>query len=278
MNLVGKIFVFLIFIMSLVFMSFAVVVYATQTNWRDAINNPSTGYKARRLEMDKQLEEQVAKNGELSKQIILKEAQKAQALAKEHTANIQLAEKTKAVEEMFANLTKANADANAQLAAAEAVKKTLTDEVESLRAANRDARNITVAQVKKASIATEKINQVISQVAVLTDRKKQLEDQLALYKRAIDAGHISLELTPPKTKGEIVSADEKEQMAMISLGTDDGFQAGNQFDVVRGPLLISRLRLVSMEKNRAVGVVVKEYKKGQILKGDNVIPIDQNKK
>lgn len=35
MNLVGKIFVLLIFIMSLVFMSTAVMVYATHRNWKE---------------------------------------------------------------------------------------------------------------------------------------------------------------------------------------------------------------------------------------------------
>ena len=35
MNLVGKIFIVLILVMSLVFMSFAVVVYATHHNWKE---------------------------------------------------------------------------------------------------------------------------------------------------------------------------------------------------------------------------------------------------
>ena len=39
MNLVGKILIVLIFVMSLVFMSFAVAVYATHTNWRLRVMN-----------------------------------------------------------------------------------------------------------------------------------------------------------------------------------------------------------------------------------------------
>ena len=37
MNLVGKIFVVCIFVMSMVFASFSIMVYATHTNWRDEI-------------------------------------------------------------------------------------------------------------------------------------------------------------------------------------------------------------------------------------------------
>ena len=37
MNLVGKIFVVFIFVMSLVFMAFAMAVYTTQQNWREVV-------------------------------------------------------------------------------------------------------------------------------------------------------------------------------------------------------------------------------------------------
>ena len=40
MNLVGKIFVVLIFVMSLVFMAFAMAVYATHRNWREEVTRP----------------------------------------------------------------------------------------------------------------------------------------------------------------------------------------------------------------------------------------------
>jgi uncharacterized protein YlxW (UPF0749 family) len=43
MNLVGKIFVFLIFSMSVVFMSFAVMIYATHTNWKDEVLRTERG-------------------------------------------------------------------------------------------------------------------------------------------------------------------------------------------------------------------------------------------
>ena len=39
MNLVGKIFVVLILVMSVLFMAFAMAVYATHQNWRDVVVN-----------------------------------------------------------------------------------------------------------------------------------------------------------------------------------------------------------------------------------------------
>ena len=40
MNLVGKIFTVLIFVLSLVFMTFAILVYAAQKNWLRVVDNP----------------------------------------------------------------------------------------------------------------------------------------------------------------------------------------------------------------------------------------------
>ncbi len=53
MNLVGRIFVVLILIMSIVFATFSIMVYATHTNWREEImrtaadvrGNQTVGYK-----------------------------------------------------------------------------------------------------------------------------------------------------------------------------------------------------------------------------------------
>ncbi len=47
MNLVGKIFAFLVLLMSVVFMSLALGVYAAHKNWREVVENPTTGFKVR---------------------------------------------------------------------------------------------------------------------------------------------------------------------------------------------------------------------------------------
>ncbi len=64
MSLVGRILIFLILLMSLVFMTVTMMVYATHTNWKLAVTDPTTGLKARLEkakseveELDKQREE-----------------------------------------------------------------------------------------------------------------------------------------------------------------------------------------------------------------------------
>ena len=53
MTLVGKIFTMLIFVMSILFMAFAVMVFATHRNWKEYVTNPTTGLQ-KQLDLAKQ--------------------------------------------------------------------------------------------------------------------------------------------------------------------------------------------------------------------------------
>ena len=68
MNLVGKIFVFLIFSMSVVFMSFAVMIYATHTNWKDEVLRTERGKRGEKIGWKKRLETEEHKNIQLQSQ------------------------------------------------------------------------------------------------------------------------------------------------------------------------------------------------------------------
>ena len=64
MNLVGKIFVVLIFVMSLVFMTAAMLVYAMHRNWREEVLNPQTGLNRKYVDLqahNKELTDQLDK-------------------------------------------------------------------------------------------------------------------------------------------------------------------------------------------------------------------------
>src|SRR5687767_4905979 len=81
MNLLGKIFTVLIFIMSLVFMSFAVAVYATHTNWKELVTNTEAS-PGKPLGLKRQLEQLTEQKRDLERQIELVK----NALAKEKAA------------------------------------------------------------------------------------------------------------------------------------------------------------------------------------------------
>src|SRR5687767_947752 len=85
MNLVGKIFVVLIFVMSLVFMAFSIAVYATHRNWRDAVlGNPAqnkTGLKEELQKAENRFKDMEASRLRLETELANMSSSKARAVA-----------------------------------------------------------------------------------------------------------------------------------------------------------------------------------------------------
>ena len=77
MNLVGKIFIVLVFIMSIVFMSFSVMVYATHRDWKK-----ESEQQAENLEYEQSVvQERTAERDNLKKQLEKQQAWARQSLA-----------------------------------------------------------------------------------------------------------------------------------------------------------------------------------------------------
>ena len=87
MNLIGKIFVLLIFLMSVVFASFAIAVYGTHQNWQKAAKDMDEKRKAAVAEVQKAEEEKA----NLTKQIEAEQLAKREALQKLETQRDELA-------------------------------------------------------------------------------------------------------------------------------------------------------------------------------------------
>ena len=111
MTLVGKIFTVLIFIMSLVFMSFAVMVFATHQNWRDMVKSTDSskpGLEQKLLNTTAVLNANKQEHERTKQQLALEQASRRQALAAQQT-RLNNAEKNES------DLTKQLNDASAAL-------------------------------------------------------------------------------------------------------------------------------------------------------------------
>ena len=86
MNLLGKIFVVLILIMSLMFMTMALMVFATHKNWKEEISRTEPpGWKARYEQLVQQNQKLSADHQALQKEVVAERTAKAEALAKLQT-------------------------------------------------------------------------------------------------------------------------------------------------------------------------------------------------
>ncbi len=170
MNLVGKIFTVLIFVLSLVFMVMAMMVYAAHKNWRLAVDNPNPtsiaplGLK-QRLDQEKNTsaklkEERDRLDAEKSREL----QRKTESLATLETEVAQLKEERVRQEQELAKKVNELRQATAVATAALAEAKKWGDEVVGLRTAKLQAE-----QDRDKHFAA---------VVQLTDTKQQLENDL----------------------------------------------------------------------------------------------------
>jgi hypothetical protein len=62
----------------------------------------------------------------------------------------------------------------------------------------------------------------------------------------------------------------KKDYLEISIGSDDGLRKGHKLEVYRGRSYLGRIEIREVAPDRAVAVILKDYRKGPIKKGDKV--------
>ena len=69
--------------------------------------------------------------------------------------------------------------------------------------------------------------------------------------------------------GKILAVNA-EDMVEVSIGSHDGLKVGNKLEVFRGSKYLGRVKVVRLDDNRAVAEILKDFKQGQMQKGDDV--------
>jgi hypothetical protein len=278
MNLVGKILTALIAIFCLVFMSFALAVYATHTNWRERVMNPNDGLQA-------QLKKEQDSRKELQSQ---KERVEAELAAEKKAGrDVAAALKTEAD-----NLRRDNADqkkaltdvqererkAVAAMTATQNNAASETAERDGLRKNLAEARKQREDEFKKAVELTDQLHQTANELASLKAKNVTLVQDLQDYKdlallQGIKDVKGALQKTPPMVEGQVMLAPGAG-LIEISIGADAGLHKGHPLEVFRkgagGATYLGRVEVVETTPNRAVCRIIPEFQKGVIQKGDNV--------
>ena len=277
MNLVGKIFVVLIMLMSFVFMGFAVAVYATHQNWDQIVNSDGTkgppGLKkqldearTRRLQLEAQLNqltEQHATELNARQEALTKLTTEADLLRREHD---------QLVNEHATLVTQAR-DAVAAMATTHQTLAAMRTELETLRDDIRKAQTDRDEQFNHYVKLTDDFNQAQGELKRLQDQFTTLADQINKYRLVANRLKVNLdsrpEALPPKVDG-LVLASGKDGMVEISLGSDDGIERGNKLEVSRGGRYLGRIEVFHTSPDKSVAKVLPEFRKGPIEKNDHV--------
>ncbi|MCC7086004.1 MAG: hypothetical protein IT427_13460 [Pirellulales bacterium] len=280
MNYVGKIFVVLIAILSLVFATMAVMIYASHTNYRAEIlrtpaevrGNEQVGWKyqlTQARELQARLNEEIR---QLSLQFQQEKAAKIQSLAKaEATISLLSGENQNYEKEntdLRSNLTKASTD----LKATQDNLSKATDEVKQLRTDIAAAHNETDKQIKRATELTDKLTQATFQLEQLTERNQQLATDVGKAKRLLTKFGATLQ--DPEiaqnipVEGKITEVSRSR--VQLSIGEDDGVRKGQNLDIYRSGKYVGRVRVVESRPDSAVAAIETEFQQFPILRGDNV--------
>jgi hypothetical protein len=275
MNLVGKIFIVLIFVMSILFMGFVVAVYATHTNWRNLVMTPETGLEAQLKDKELELERLTSQMTKTEQELATEILARQNSLAQAETQKELLAEERDQLVKDYATKNELAREAVASMAATHETLAALRSKVDMLDVEILAAYDVRDDAIISLIAKTDDAN--IQAVAMQTLQKQavQTSEQLAdamevLRKFKLKAAPSTYSGTPPKGVPGIVTAAPQGGLVEISIGGDDGLLVGHRLDVYRSSTYLGKIEVISIKPDKAVCKVLPEFRKGIIQANDRV--------
>lgn len=270
MNLFGKILTILVLIMSIVFMSFTMMTYATHRNWRDAHRTATTQLNG----VQDQIKQKNIEIGRIEVLLTAERAARAKALAAlEQKSNDQKGKLE--AEEAKSQSLQTNARLSEQTAqTAQTEMERLKNEVDALREDLKLAQQSTNDKLRLASALQDQLNQTEGELKRTKERREVLRTQLSRAKLVLDRNGLDenspIDNIPPELDG-VVTAVQDTNLIEVSMGSDEGIQAGHKLDIYRQDgSYIGRVVVTDTVSDRSVARIVPEYRQGVIRIGDRV--------
>jgi hypothetical protein len=272
MNWLGKVFVVIILIMSLVFMGLSFAVYATHKNWQTAALDLNKKLTEARNENNKLQTEHNRKVEDLEREKTISEQQ----LAKAEAERVSLTDRYNLAQTELEGLRQNQREHIAAVASTQKINEGLAGEVTELRGRIRTALLDRDSLFKKALDATEELHKAANEYNATLERNKQLTKQVAGKDIVMRENHLDPNTDPnsvvPAVEGVVSRIERKAggQLVEITIGADDGLKAGNTLEVSRGAKYLGRVEIIQTSPDKAVGRVDRTFQQGQIQEGDRV--------
>jgi cell division protein FtsB len=280
MNIIGKIFLFAVFIMSLVLMTFAGAIYFSHVNWKDEVERKPEaclpgqlpGYKHQLEQAEAERAKLDAQINRLQQQVAESEQARDQVMAKLQSAIIQKDKELIALKE---EREKREEDQRQKVALLEQTTKDLEEargQVDELTKKIAAQQAKVDSQVDRSAELSAQLAESKSFLAIAEERKAQLEKQIANARILLKQSGLDPDSLPkdrvPELEGQVIAVASGS--IEVSLGSDDGLQAEHVLDVYRGGEYVGRAVVTSVSSDRAVARLVKAYARGVVQRGDRV--------
>ncbi|HVX63584.1 MAG TPA: hypothetical protein VHC19_23380 [Pirellulales bacterium] len=285
MNLLGKIFVVLILVMSLVFLGMSLMVYATHKNWIATINRTQQEVKpGQPLGLKHQLAEAKAKVADLEAQLAKlktevdsEEAARRVQLAKLETEKAELKKEYDDLLQREATIKEETRVAQETTKQSQEMLSAKLEEIGTLRDQMAKAYSDRDTQFDNSVALEDKLHQATNELTRAQANAQMLTTLTAQYRKAAERKGVDLEASvdniPPKLDG-VVLASRSDGMVEMSLGGDDGLRPGHRVFLYRNHAGTSKFlgvaEVVKTTPDKSVGKLVPEFKKGPIVREDRV--------
>jgi len=281
MTLLGKVFTVLIFVMSLVFMTFAVAVFATHKNWKVYVTNPrAEATTDKPLGLVHQLEDLNKVNVSLRAEMeeLLNQMQHEQA-ARRHAIGVletKLADVSASLvvkEEELRKKLASEGEAAEALRVVESDRAALRTEVAGLRTTILNTQRDRDEQFARVTELADKYHSVQGFLQNFKERNMQLVAQISEYKRVMDKhglkpGMDVSGIAPPLDG--IVTAVGERNLIEVSLGSDDGLRVGHRLEVFRSSAYLGHATVLKTDPDRAVAQIDEKTQRGLVKVRDRV--------
>jgi hypothetical protein len=272
MNWLGKVFVVLILIMSLLFMGLAMAVYATHKNWKTVADKLQTDLTAANTANEQLKSAHNRRVEELSAEIESAEQQ----VRKLETERVTLADLNVQLQTERDQLKQQEREQIASVASTQELNKGLTTEVTGLRQQIRTEQQARDAAVAATLNATEELHRVSGEFETASERNQQLMKQVSGLEHVMRESGLDPKTDPtavvPTVDGLVsqIRRTTGGQLVEITIGADDGLKEGNTLEVFRGTKYLGRIEIMETSPDKSVGRVDRRYQEGQIQEGDRV--------
>lgn len=276
MTLVGKILTFLIFIMSMVFMTFTLATYAAHRNWRNEVEGPS-GLRAKFDNAKRQWEDSNQEKEELALKLERERASRRETLATKESRNKLLAERLTEAEGKYGNMIAEHRKNIETANMAQAEMDRMKTELAKVRTHLQDTLSDRNSQLLTATETRDNLQETIGKLSLAEKSINELQNSLSeeilkvgQMETGIGGGTINGVATLD-LDGQVTSVRNDTDLVIVSLGSDEGLSQGDTLEVWRSNgAYIGRLVVVETKTDTAVARIVPEYLQGRIRQGDTV--------
>jgi len=279
MNLIGKILVGVIFVMSIVLMTLSVVLYTTQHKWKDQWQKVNDEKQQVQTQNTK-LQDESAKLKDEYARIRADLETDAVKLAAENT---RLTEQNKTLEAEMGGYKSTADNAIKQSTTTQEHMLVQRNELLALRAQMAATETKLHTQfeafVKANNMARERAIALASLQSTYNTLNKDLGEarylltQLGYGDLAPEVYDAQLLDIPPRVEGTITDL-RPNGMVEINIGRDDGLLLGHKLHVYRDnqgyQSYLGRIEIINVKPGKAVGKIMPEYRNGTIMQNDNV--------